>query len=148
MSDDAGDQLLVAADLADALGNDLHLPAIAFGVARIHAKQIAGKQCRLVTTGSGANFQKYVALVVRIARQQQGLQIAFDVQHSLLAKAHFLFGIVAHIDITQHLLGSGDIGHGRLILMKTLDDRLDVGALFGELAVLLHIAGDILCRQQ
>ena len=42
---DAHDDFLVAAEIGRAFGCQFHLPAVALGKARVHAKQIAGKQC-------------------------------------------------------------------------------------------------------
>src|SRR5690606_31421535 len=41
-TDDAGHDLLVSAVLARVVGFDLDLPALAFGIARVHAEQVAG----------------------------------------------------------------------------------------------------------
>ena len=75
-ADDAADHLAVAAVLARALADRLDLPALRFGVAAVHAQQVAGEDRRLVAAGAGADFEKDVALVARIARQQQPLQFA------------------------------------------------------------------------
>ena len=58
--------------------HDLHAPAAGFRIAGIHPEQIAGKQRRFVTAGTGAHFNKRVAFIVRIARQQQNLQLLFQ----------------------------------------------------------------------
>ena len=78
IADDAGDDFLVAADLAGRLGNDFDLPAVALGKARVHAKQIAGEEGRFVAAGAAANFEEGVFFVVRVFRQQQLLQIDFE----------------------------------------------------------------------
>ena len=66
LPDDARDHFLVAAELGGALRNDLHLPALALGVARVHAEQVAGEKRRFVAAGAGAHLEEGVALVVRV----------------------------------------------------------------------------------
>src|SRR3569832_1917709 len=69
LPNDAEDYLLVAPDFAGVFRHDLNLPALALGIARVHAQQVAGEQRRLVTARAGADFQEDVALVVGIFRQ-------------------------------------------------------------------------------
>ena len=52
---------LVAAQLAGDSRHHLDLPALALGVARVHAEQVAGEQRRLVAAGAGADFEEDVA---------------------------------------------------------------------------------------
>ena len=70
LSDDARDDLLVAAHLAGTFSDHFHLPALALGETRVHAEQVAGKQRSLVAAGSGAYFQEHAALVVGVFGQQ------------------------------------------------------------------------------
>src|SRR6202140_3743193 len=69
LADDSGDDFLVAAHLAGTFRDQFELPLVAFGKARIHAKEVAREQRWLVATGPGAYFKEYVALVVGIAWQ-------------------------------------------------------------------------------
>ena len=50
------------------IGNlqNLHFPALTFGVAGIHSQDFGGKKCRFIAAGSGTNFENYVLFVVRI----------------------------------------------------------------------------------
>jgi len=70
MTDDTRNDFPVPAEVRNACRNDLHLPAPALGVARVHAEQIACKQCRFVTACAGANFKKDIAIVLGVLRQQ------------------------------------------------------------------------------
>ena len=54
------DNLLIAADLAFRLADNLRFPAENIGIARIHAKQITGKQRRFITARAGSHFDNYV----------------------------------------------------------------------------------------
>ena len=75
LADDAADDFLVAAVLAGALAQHLDLPALGFGVAGVHAEQVAGEQRRFVAAGAGADFEEDVAVVVRILGHEQPLQL-------------------------------------------------------------------------
>ena len=77
---DARDDFLVAAVFAGAGGQDFQLPALALGVARVHAEQVAGEDRRLVAAGAGAHFQEDIAFVARILRNQQQAERALPVR--------------------------------------------------------------------
>ena len=83
LAGDAQDHLLVAAQLGRRRRDDLDRPAIAFRVARVHPAEIAGEQCRLVAARAGADFEKDVAVVVRILRQQHLLEVGCERCHLL-----------------------------------------------------------------
>ena len=72
---DADDELLVAAEVARALRDDLGAPALALGIAQVHARQVGGEEGRLVAAGAGADLEEDVARVVGIARQERRLQL-------------------------------------------------------------------------
>ena len=71
LADDAADDLLVAAVLAGALAQHLDSPALPFGVARVHAEQVAREDRGLVAAGAGADLEEDVAVVARVLRDQQ-----------------------------------------------------------------------------
>ena len=85
------------------------LPALAFGKTRIHAENVAGKQGRLIAASAGANFENDATLVVRVFRQQQFLQINFQLRQPRLGSSNFLFGKFTHFRIAAHRLGFGQI---------------------------------------
>ena len=139
-ADDARDHFLVAADVRRARRNDLDLPALALGKTRVHAKEVAGKQRRLVATGSGANFQKNVALVVGVLGQQQALQLALDLRQTLFGRRHLGLGEFLHFRVGEHLLRRLQIVVGLPPLRVERDHRTELGVLARELAVLIHVA--------
>ena len=61
--------------LAGTLAQDLHLPAPGLREARIHPEQVAREKRGFVAAGAGADFEKDVAVVERIFRDQQALQL-------------------------------------------------------------------------
>ena len=88
---DVGDHFLVAAMLALAGGDHLHLPALEGGIALVHAEQVAREDRRLVAAGSGADFEDHVALVGGILGQQQDADLVFQL-FDLRFKGGLLFG--------------------------------------------------------
>src|SRR3546814_15984589 len=75
---DPGDDFFIAAVFAFVLREDFHPPAATFGVARIHAKQVAGKNCRLVAAGAGTDLEKHIA-TVEIGRARGRGKVCQDV---------------------------------------------------------------------
>ena len=73
-----GDDFLEAAGFGRVGAQHLDPPALRFGVAAVHAKQVAGEQRRLIAAGAGPYFHNDAAVVVRVARQQQEAQIFFQ----------------------------------------------------------------------
>ena len=68
---DRGDDFLVAAGGAFAGRHELDLPAVQFGVALVHAEQVAGEQRRLVAARAGADFEDDAVLVGGVLGQQR-----------------------------------------------------------------------------
>src|SRR5215469_6603634 len=70
LAGNATDDLAVAAVLAGALAEYLRAEAFGFGIARVHAVQVAGEDRGFVATRPGAHLEKDVALIAPILRQQ------------------------------------------------------------------------------
>ncbi len=105
----ARDYLFITAVFALVGADDLHAPAAGFGVAAVHAEEIAGEDRRLVAAGAGAHFDKAGAFVIRVFRQQQDLQLLLK-PLALFARLLQLFlRHIAHFRIIQHHLGGFDI---------------------------------------
>ena len=142
LADDAGDDFLVAAHFARAFRHDLDLPALALGIARVHAEQVAGEQRRFVAAGAGADFQEDVALVVGVLGQQQLLQIDFDLRQLRLA----LSAISASAN--SFISGSASISWAVVQVLLALaarrwycaDHRREFGMFARQLAVVVHVA--------
>ena len=54
---DQGDDFLEAAAVRFGGAHDLHPPALAVGIAGIHAKEVGGEQGRLLAAGAGADLR-------------------------------------------------------------------------------------------
>lgn len=112
--------------LAGAVGFDFHLPALALGVACVHAEQVAGKDRRFVTASAGAHFQKQVAVVARIARYQQRCKLCIELFQARLCSGDFLFGQFAHLRVVAQRFGRGQVGLGARLLFQRHRHRLQL----------------------
>src|SRR6267142_42796 len=93
LPDDARDDLLVSADVARRLGYHLHLPALALGIARVHSIEIPREQRGLVSARPRADFEKDIALVVRVLRQKELLQFRLERGETLATHLDLAFCI-------------------------------------------------------
>src|SRR5579863_1954331 len=75
---DRGDDFLDSAKAGATLAERLDLPAVALGIAVVHAKEDAGEERSLLAAGAGANLEQDIFVVVGIARGQQEFQPLFD----------------------------------------------------------------------
>jgi len=148
LPDDARDDFLEAAHVARAFRNQLELPFVAFGVARIHAKQVAREQCGLVAAGPGAYFEEHVALVVGIARQKGALQLFFERVHSRSRRLRFVVGERFRLRIGEHLLRRLKIALSLFPIAIEHHDRRDLGVLAGQRAIPVEIARRVLGAEQ
>src|SRR6266851_1937122 len=148
LPDDARDDFLVPAGIARRFRYHFHLPALALRVARVHAEQVAGEERRLVAAGPRAYLEEDVALVVRIARQQQLLQLRFERGEPLASGLDLAFRVASHLGVGEQLLRFGDVLLGVAILAEQLDDGLELSVLAREPAELLHVARCALGRQK
>jgi hypothetical protein len=139
---DGGDDLLQAAAAGLVARQHFNPPALALGVLAVHAEQLGGEQRRFVAAGSGPDFEDDVLLIVRVLRDQQDLELAQERIAARGERFQLLLGECAHVAVggRGELFGLCDVTHHRLILAKTLDDRLVLGQRFGELAVLGRVA--------
>ena len=66
----AENDLFVATGIVNGFGLQFNFETMSFGVADIHAIEVARKKARLITAGTGANFNNGRLVVVRIARNE------------------------------------------------------------------------------
>src|SRR5688572_23553230 len=141
------DHLLVAARLARALGDDLDLPAVPFGEARVHAEEVAREKRALVAAGAGADLEEQVAIVVRVLRQQHALQVLGERGLARAAGPDLVLGEFLHARVARHLLGGGHVLARAAVLSEGLDHGRDLGTLLRELAELVHVVGGVGVRE-
>ncbi len=111
--------------------HDLDLPAHAFGVALVHAEELAGKERGLVAAGAGPDLEEHVARVVGVPGQQQDLQLLLEggqalVQRRALGGGH-LVELVAGRRGTRQLPGAVELLLDLLVLVDLGDDGLELG---------------------
>ena len=148
LADQARDHLLVAAELGHALRDDLDLPALALGIARVHAEEVAGEQRRLVAAGPCAHLEKQVAIVVRIARQQRLLQLRFELLHRRARFLELLIGVDLHRGLRRHVARLASVALRLQVVLEQGDDVGHLGVLARQALELLHVLGGVLRRQQ
>ena len=68
----------VTPQFALGFAHDLGEPALALGIAHVHAQQVGGKQGRFIATRARPNFDKRGASVVGVFGQQHALQLGFE----------------------------------------------------------------------
>ena len=69
LSGHSADQFLVTAMLAGTFRQNLYRPTLMLGVAVIHPEQIAGKDRRLIATGTRSDLKENITAVIGILRQ-------------------------------------------------------------------------------
>src|SRR5207249_1839379 len=75
---DERNDLLEAAETRRVRAHRLDLPTTPFGISGVHPNEIGGEEARLLTSGPGPDLEENVALVSRVARQQQPLELRLD----------------------------------------------------------------------
>ena len=145
---DAQHHFLVAAKLAGRLAHRLHLPALFLGVARVKTGEVAGEQGRLVATGAGPDFDKSIALVVRVFRQQELLQLGVQLRQVGLGRVDFLLCHLGHVGIVEHLPRRRQVGLALQIAVEHLDHRGGLGMFAAQRAKAIHLIDDIGRGQQ
>ena len=131
---DARHDFLVAAVLAFAGGNNLHGPALALGVAGVHAEQVAGEQGGFVATGAGPHFQEQVGFVARILGHQQQGQLLVEHRQALLGGGNFLLGQFAQLGVGAHGLGGLQVALGLGVGGQSGGHRFELGVFLGQRA--------------
>src|SRR5260370_25269523 len=114
---------------------DFDFPALRFGVARIHAEEIAGEKSGFVAAGARANFDDNALFVVGIFREKQELELALD---SFLACRELLFLVVGEllhfrvVGFEVHLVRAGEIFFDLLVFAMLGDNLLEFSVLLGD----------------
>ena len=138
-TDDTGDDFFIAAQFAFIGGNNFDLPAVALGVAAVHAQQVACKQRGFVAARSGAHFDEDVFVVVGIFGQQQFLQFGIERVDFGFRRFDFFGGEVFHFGIGQHFFGIRQVALRQLIVLEHFDHGRQFGVFAREFAVVVHI---------
>ena len=113
---DLDDGLLDAVDAGLVRAQHLGLVAVGLGVAQVHPEQLGGEQRRLVATGAGPDLEDDVAVVVRVARQEQDLELVEELRLVGLQAGDLVAGHRAHVVVAvggvAQLAGAGQLRRG------------------------------------
>ena len=139
---------LVAAEVGRRFGDDLDLPALTLGIARVHAEQVRREQRRLVAARAGADFEEDVALVVGIPGQQHRLQFGLERHQASLGRAALLVGEIAHLRVAREFGGGREIGLGLSEIPVARGDGIELRALLRPRAIALEVARRVLGGEQ
>ena len=101
-----------------------------------------------VAAGAGADFQEHVAFVVGVLRQQQFLQLDFELLQARLRRCDFLGSANSRISGSASISCAVAMSASRLMGVDTDDHRLELGAFAGQLAVTVHVARGVFGAQQ
>ena len=63
----------------------LHSPSLGFAVLGVHAEEVAGKDCRFVTTRAATNFEDGITAILRVGGDEQQLYLLFQFRLAGLA---------------------------------------------------------------
>src|SRR5215470_13310055 len=150
LAGDAADDLAVAAMLAGVLAQHLAAEAVRFGIASVHAVQIAGEDGCLIPARSGTHLEEDTALIPWILRQQQPAQLEL-VRLELACEARHLFAPeLAHrgIGVLLQLACRLQLALGVVVALQPLGERLEPRVLHRQVAELPRPAGDFFAREQ
>ena len=139
--DQSHDHFFIAAQIAFVGGDDFGLPAVALGIAAVHAQQIARKQRGFVAAGTGADFYEYVFVVVGIFGQQQFLQFKIQPFNGFFGSLNFFGGKIFHFGVGQHFLRVGQIALRLGVGVVGFHHGGELGVLLVETAVVVHVCG-------
>src|SRR5207249_1923590 len=78
------DDLFEPAETGRARGQHLDAPAVPLGVAAVHAEELGAEETRLLAARPGADLEHHVALVVRVARQEEPFERRVELLETLL----------------------------------------------------------------
>ena len=134
---DARDDFLIAAKIGSAGRDQLDPPALTFGIALIHAKEVPREQRRFVSTRASANFEHRRAFVGGIPRQKLERQLALGGWQLRLEIGQLLFGHRAQLPfrslITQHMFDIANFMAKPPHFARRPRDRLNLGIILRKL---------------
>src|SRR5665647_611070 len=135
---------LVAAVVVLVGAQDVDLEALRLRVARVHARQVAGEQRRLVAAGAGADLDDHVLGVVGVAREHAYADLFAELLEPAAALAELLLREVAHLGVGG-VVAEEDFGVGHGLLgfaeaARQFVDLLQLGVLAGDVGVAPAVA--------
>ena len=115
---DLDDRLLDPADPGLVEAQELRRELVPLGVADVHPVELRGEQGGLVAAGAGPDLHDHVAVVVRVARQEEDLQLVEEPRLVGRQPGHLVLGhrphLVVAVAAVAQLAGAGQLRPGRL----------------------------------
>ena len=112
--------------------------------------KIAAEDGGFVTAGAGADFQKHVAPVVRILRQQQSGQVRLAGNEFVFDPTDVLLRQLAHLGVVfaEQRLRVFQLGLQPLVGLVGFDDRFELGEFLRQVGELVAVGHDFRVREQ
>src|SRR5258706_1085480 len=127
-------------------GHYIHLPALQFGEAGVHAEYFGHEQRRFVAAGPGPDFQDDVFLVVWIFWEQHDLQFLLDCGDPGFELRQLILRVGAHLGVgffRQERFAALNALLQLFVFAEFFDDWHQVAMGFGGLFVFRRILVDI-----
>ena len=111
--------------------HDLHLPAAGLGVPLVHPEELGREERGLLSSGARADLDEDVARIVRVAWDEEELQLPFDLsepfgQAGALRGGH-LVELFARGERLDELARALELPGDPAVLFVLRDDRLELG---------------------
>ncbi len=147
---DAADDLLVTAVLSRALAQHLDGEPLRLGIARVHAKQIPGEECRLIAARAGAHLEEEAFVIARVPGEQERAQLRLRGGELRLQPADFLGAERAHagIGVLEHVARSREVALELVVVAQALRERLEASVLDRKVAELGRATRDVTGGEQ
>ena len=133
LSADEQTRLAHAAELRLVEVGDLGLPPVRVGVHIVHSIKTMRKERRFFPADAGADLQNDVAVIVRVARQQQHTQLLLELRAAGTAEIDLLARDLVQLGVAQQRLRLRDLRLTGGIRPVGLHDRLQLALLAAEL---------------
>jgi hypothetical protein len=125
-----GDDLLEPADLGLREVDDVDTPALALGVARVHAEELGGEERRFAAACAGADLEDRAALGVGVLRPQLVLELRLQLADARFERValgdRYRVELVAARQVPEQLARLVALAHRLLIALVELDHRLEL----------------------
>ena len=128
-----------------ALLDDLELPSPQRRVAPVHGREVAREEVRLLASFGAADLQDDVSPDVRVAREQEGLEVRFELGDPGFEGVHLgapLLAVVA-ARLVEHLLGGDEVLPDRLQRAPRVVDLGEFLMTAREVAQTVEVARDV-----
>ncbi len=141
---DLEDGLADASDIALGQRHHVHRPPAAFGVSLVHPNQVAREEGRLVPSRSRSHLDDRVAVIERIPRREQFLQLPLHRVDRRLQTLHFRPGQLGQFGVAlpDHFAALVELVTQPVALRRGAPDAIEPGMLTAKCLELFGISGD------